>query len=492
VGRAFPNVVTGSTESQRITGRVALLACLLVAGCGESSRRGAPKASRGGGAGAGGVAGASVAGRGADSTAGGASAGITGAGGLGAAGGAAAGANGDGGGVGSDAGGGAGEGGEAGDGAGAPTGSGGMTAGLGGASAGGGVTSVSDCPAGACRDRGACIESGRWTHCVCEAVAQLPPCDELRFRVIARVYGTGANSPPGSHGASVQTLTGDGSTALGSLFYDTERAATWTLEAGFLPLDPPVQGNANAIFAVPDGSMIVGHTDFDADRRVFVWQASGVEYRRVPGPVAAISADGRVFAGNSLDGSRGYLLTVGEAPLMLDAGANVSGLSADGKHVIGIKDDESFHFTVAGGLVPLPRTGGNSSVPTMVSPDGSLILGVLIGEPGGDQPIAWLANEEVTPDVLEVPYGVPYTYANWDFSAATGAGVLDGSISEAVVWNQGIGWRTVSEVLTDAGTDMSAWYLEHGVAVSTDGKTVVGLGRSIANNDYYWWIASLP
>jgi hypothetical protein len=404
---------------------------------------------------------------------------------LGGAGGSAAGASGDGGTGGSGTGGAAGDGGEAGDAAGAPTSSGGMTSGLGGAPAGGGgMTSVNDCPAGACRDRGTCIESGRWTNCECQAVAQLEPCKKVRFRAIAPLY----RSP----GASISALTSDGSTALGSLFYDTQRAAAWTLETGLIPLDPPVDGNANANFAVPDGSMIVGFTDIDVDRSAFVWQPSGVEYPRVPGPVVAISADGLVFAGNSQDGSRGYLLTVGEAPLMLEAGAYVNGLSADGKHVIGVKDDESFHFSVAGGLVSLPRTGGNSSVPTLVSPDGSLILGVLIGEPGGDQPIAWLADEEATPDVLEAPYGFPSSSANWDFSAATGAGVLDSSLSEAVIWNQGIGWRTVSKVLTDAGTDMSAWYLDYGTAVSADGKTVVGLGRIIANNDLHWWIAWLP
>jgi hypothetical protein len=70
-------------------------------------------------------------------------------------------------------------------------------------------------------------------------------------------------------------------------------------------------------------------------------------------------------------------------------------------------------------------------------------------------------------------------------------GVLDGSQSEAVIWNQGIGWRAVSKVLTNAGTDMSAWCLEYGVAVSTDGKTVVGFGKVLGNN-HYWWIASLP
>jgi hypothetical protein len=63
--------------------------------------------------------------------------------------------------------------------------------------------------------------------------------------------------------------------------------------------------------------------------------------------------------------------------------------------------------------------------------------------------------------------------------------------SEAFIWDQTRGMRTVASVLTAAGVNLTGYMLEFANGVSSDGKVVAGAGRD-PQNYYQAWIARLP
>jgi len=52
--------------------------------------------------------------------------------------------------------------------------------------------------------------------------------------------------------------------------------------------------------------------------------------------------------------------------------------------------------------------------------------------------------------------------------------------------------RPLTSVLTEAGVDLSGWYLESARGISADGKTVIGDGFYGDGNHEYSYIAYLP
>jgi probable HAF family extracellular repeat protein len=125
------------------------------------------------------------------------------------------------------------------------------------------------------------------------------------------------------------------------------------------------------------------------------------------------------------------------------------GLSADGSVVVGGSNSanntnggEAFHWTQATGMVGLGDLFGSSfdSYATRVSADGSVVVG--------------------------------------------GSNSANGF--KAFIWNRTQGMKSLQEILTNYGLNLTGWTLGSAWGISADGLTVVGWGYNPSGNTEAW------
>ena len=123
-----------------------------------------------------------------------------------------------------------------------------------------------------------------------------------------------------------------------------------------------------------------------------------------------------------------------------DLYSDANAVSADGSIVVGGSDGHAFRWTEATGMIDLGK-----GVATDISADGSIIVG-------------------------------------------TGA-------AGAFYWTQATGMRPLLDVLqSDYGLDMTDWSLESALAISADGRTIVGRGGGPTGSGAWMsgvWLANL-
>jgi uncharacterized membrane protein len=61
----------------------------------------------------------------------------------------------------------------------------------------------------------------------------------------------------------------------------------------------------------------------------------------------------------------------------------------------------------------------------------------------------------------------------------------------AVIWDEGLGCRSIAQVLSAGGADLSGWNLTFATSMSDDGTTIVGYGINPSGNTEAW-IATIP
>jgi probable HAF family extracellular repeat protein len=266
---------------------------------------------------------------------------------------------------------------------------------------------------------------------------------------------------------------------------------------------------ANGVSA--DGSVVVGHGNSASGPEAFRWEDTGTCALDNTGPdpcmvgmgdLAGVSfrsrASGASANGSVVVGSASSTLSLYEA-FRWDAGGGMVGLglitghlssssasasSADGSVVVGYGNSasgaEAFRWTSGGGMVGLGNLPGGfvNSHAYGVSANGSVIVGesrvsstweafrwtqaggmVSLGDlPGGN--------------VRSRAYGV-----SADGSVVVGIGDSAAGY-EAFVWDSANGMRTIHQVLTNAGIDLTGWTLTRANGVSADGRAVVGYGTN--------------
>jgi probable HAF family extracellular repeat protein len=209
-----------------------------------------------------------------------------------------------------------------------------------------------------------------------------------------------------------------------------------------------------------DGTQIAGFQHGFAANQAVRWSHPGGVVTNVAGvnsQAAAISADGSTVVGSI--GAPGIAFKWTQSGGFTSLGAYVSNgpysaasaVSADGSVIAGSSRTQSltfpaFRWTAATGLVSIgDLPGGDASAePHGISADGS----VIVGESG----------------------------------SAAG--------TEAFIWDQAHGMRSLRDALTDAGVDLSGWELSVAWGVSADGGTIVGAGGY--NGAYHGFIAVVP
>ncbi len=258
-------------------------------------------------------------------------------------------------------------------------------------------------------------------------------------------------------GAALE-VSRDGSAVVGEYgVLEGVQAFRWTAESGFAGLGslPGGNGNSNAYDVNADGSVVVGLGGQSTGFRGFRWtEATGMTaLGDLPGgfnfsAARSISRSGAVIVGVSTagGGDRAVRWLDGNPtpinmglPPGLSGFTEARGVSGDGDVVVGVwgsgQTNQAFRWTEGSGYTLLGDLAGGlvDSFATATNADGSVIIGV--GNPG----------EELS--------------------------------DEAFYWTEQDGLRSLRDVLTGHGVDLSAWdTLLFANDLSDDGTVIVGSG----------------
>ncbi|USN99183.1 MAG: PEP-CTERM sorting domain-containing protein [Phycisphaeraceae bacterium] len=305
-------------------------------------------------------------------------------------------------------------------------------------------------------------------------------------------------------------LSADGLTVVGNAGIDSVvQAAIWTADGGLVGLGvPPGFDTSEARGVSADGSVVVGKCFADPMYEAFVWTSDSgiVALGDLPnGPHHSIadwvSADGSVVLGRgtTVDGAQ-YIRWTADSGMVglgdLFGGAMIRDMSADASVMVGNLADEAVRWTADEGLTGLGYiVFGHWSIATASSADGSIIVGF------GDSP--WVGTNESeafrwTADEGIVRLGfLPDRYSrDSQATAVSGNGSVvvgqsPGDGGPAMVWDEINGMRGLRALLVDAGLDMTGWAIVDPIAISWDGRTIVGRG-AFQGQTRYWLITGYP
>lgn len=129
------------------------------------------------------------------------------------------------------------------------------------------------------------------------------------------------------------------------------------------------------------------------------------------------------------------------------------------------------------------------------SPDGQIIVGTRT-DAGGSLAFLWTeAGGRMDLGTIGTVDGVTYTVSGLfdiSHSACRACGVNTFSSTQlACIWEPGVGWRSVKQVLQDAGINMTGWTLQFANSISDDGQTIAGHGVNPSGQTQAW-VAFIP
>jgi uncharacterized membrane protein len=296
------------------------------------------------------------------------------------------------------------------------------------------------------------------------------------------------------------------------------RATRWTGQDSRVPLDFLVNatpGNAVAFATDGDGNLVVGYgtpSPSSNQDHVVSWKASlwgANDLGTLPagnaptGAAHGVSADGTIVVGRSGEGSvtshqafewtqqSGYTLLgyadggQGDASLRYSA---AFAISADGLVIAGAASDASgtplpVLWTTAGvkALGNLASGGSGQGQANAANGDGSVIVGSIQG-PSGLEAFRWTAKameglgDLSGGDFASVAYDVS---GDGQHIVGTGSSAAKPT-GEAFFWDESGGMRTLKEAMQEHGFEdtLTDWTLQSALAISADGKVVVGCALS--------------
>jgi uncharacterized membrane protein len=293
--------------------------------------------------------------------------------------------------------------------------------------------------------------------------------DEAMRWEIASLGAVGLSDLAGGVFSSIaEACNFDGSVVFGQGNSATNMEAfRWTAAGGMVSLGFPASGGqqAEALGCSADGNTACGDYWFAPPsnpglppplplQRAFRWTAAGgIEWLGLlPGgtegcAARAISADGAVIVGGASDSS-GVL--------------------------------KPFRWTASAGMQEFAGIAGTARG---ISPNGQWI----VGSDSASEGFRW--SEATGVQHLGIPSGrtaSPATDVSNDGTRVSGAGS-----GAALLWQDGIGWRTVADVLADAGVSTTGWTLSVCYGLSDDGTVLTGSGTNPGGQSQ-GWVAVIP
>ncbi len=319
--------------------------------------------------------------------------------------------------------------------------------------------------------------------------------------------------PGGSFDSEAGDISADGTVAVGFSAADVgSRAFRWTAESGIQPLAegaPPDEIAYVGWGISPDATAVVGRGSFGNGLEAFRWTDAGglqglgfLPSGGSSGVAFATSNQGAVVVGETAVAS-GYEAFRWTADGGMEGLSNLSGgkyaatdISSDGSVIIGTgtlsvygSAREVWRWTESDGLQPLgiqtlfsnhPRVAGN----------GTVIVGYSSAE---GVAFRWSADGgvQLLGDLEGGKYWSWATDVSADGAVVIGQGYSDLGL-RPFIWDADSGMRDLQDVLeVGCGLDLGGWTLDHAVAVSADGMTILGHGHNPSGLTEAW-IATIP
>ena len=304
----------------------------------------------------------------------------------------------------------------------------------------------------------------------------------------------------GLSAANVRTeaadISGDGTVVVGYSYKPdgTNIAFSWNVADKVLkPLGTLGGANSDASAVSYDGSVIVGTSDINASTwHAFRWESDAmIDLGALPGGdrsiATDISADGSVIVGSSATSGYGvehaYRYVGGQ---MYDLGTLVGGsessassVSRDGSTVIGSSDtlgDTEYHAYrwKNGQMDDLGTLGGWRSLAAVVSTDGRVVAGESYTDTGDTHAFRWEEGGIIT-DLGTLGGTTSRTNAmSGNGAVIVGISTDSSGTGYAFRWTADTDMKSLDELLTSAGVDMTGIHLFTALNVSLDGQIISG------------------
>jgi probable HAF family extracellular repeat protein len=340
----------------------------------------------------------------------------------------------------------------------------------------------------------------------------------------------------GTVNGRANAISPNGQVAAGFGNDGTDGGARWIVSGGTwsAPLALPrlaAGAAAQARACSNDGAAVFGEAnDSNGFRQPVRWQiVSGVPTRfnigfppagGYSGVVYGCSADGTVACGENLFApvgvppplpitqafrwtAAGGAVNLGTLPGTPAVSAGVTtarAMSSDGSVIVGYGLDSSstyhpWRWTAATGIVDI--SGGQwPGFGRGCSPDGNMVVGSRTVN-GDTNAFLWTNAGGVADlgTILDFN-GVLYTTsaaldASLDGHRLCGLNTATGQPQLASIWDAGRGWRSVKQILSDAGINMTGWTLLFSNSMSDDGLTIAGHATN-PSGQTVGWVATIP
>lgn len=290
-------------------------------------------------------------------------------------------------------------------------------------------------------------------------------------------------------------LSGDGSVVVGFSYNPdgTNTAFLWDAADQVLtPLGTLGGASSDATAVSYDGSVIVGTSDINGSTwHAFRWENDAmIDLGALPGGdrsiATDISADGSVIVGSSATSGYGvdhaYRYVGGQ---MYDLGtlggsqSSASAVSRDGSTVIGSANtlgDTEYHAYrwQNDHMDDLGTLGGWRSLAAVVSTDGRVVAGESYTSTGDTHAFRWEEGGTMT-DLGTLGGTSSQTNAmNGDGSVIVGISKDSSGKAYAFRWTADTDMKSLNELLTSAGVDMTGIHLFTALNVSLDGQIISG------------------
>jgi len=269
----------------------------------------------------------------------------------------------------------------------------------------------------------------------------------------------------------------------------------WSRTNGYSELPSLITNNySGEARAVANSGIVVGALPGQSQvNQAVLWNGNNITQLLPPAGGATytqgVSADGRVAVGYGANGGLDAFRWTAKSGLVdIGAGFRLSSaadVSADGSVVVGNgypvggSNAVPTRWTASTGMVALPLLPGCiAGEARAVSQDGNVVVGAC-WLPGAQFGYRWTLQGglESLGALPGAASRVSVFSTNGDGSVIVGNVVLDNE-AIAVIWTANTGFRLLSEVLAESGTDLSGWTLSGATDISSDGKTIVGQSDS--------------
>lgn len=290
------------------------------------------------------------------------------------------------------------------------------------------------------------------------------------FRWTASTGMVGLGLLPGGPTSSAYGVSGDGSVVVGR--GGAGDSYRWTQATGMVALPDSLSGQPVIVQAdavSTDGSTIVGHC--------YGTTVSGQACRWIP----------------ALQGLGG-LIAPPQPPSFISHAYAVSG---NGSVVVGRARDttgKDVAFRWEGGVMSslgyLPGGDSDLSIAYGVSQDGSFVVG---GSGSSPEAFRW-TQETGMVGLGHLPGTGAYSEAlavSGDGSIVVGYSHAEGGVDQAFVWDATNGMRNLRDVLIAQGVAVDWHELSTALAISADGRTIVGRGRPYSGMSQEAWVATV-